>query len=168
MGSNHTLRTNSIKSTTNQIFLWVDYMPLKGPEMDIVALKGMLDDYARHFNSGNIEEWLSLWNRNGVNMMHSVPAIVGIDEIRIEMEPIFRNYTVELTINEILDIIVDHDIGLTRCNYTLKMKNSKGKRVPGIPDGKTLTIYERQPDGSWEITYDCSNSNSRRISFPSK
>ncbi|MBT6605362.1 hypothetical protein HOB36_09775 [Candidatus Bathyarchaeota archaeon] len=143
-------------------------MPLKGPEMDIVALKGMLDDYARHFNSGNIEEWLSLWNRNGVNMMHSVPAIVGIDEIRIEMEPIFRNYTVELTINEILDVIVDHDIGLTRCNYTLKMKNSKGKRVPGIPDGKTLTIYERQPDGSWEITYDCSNSNSRRISFPSK
>ena len=99
-------------------------------------------------------------------MMHSIPAIVGIDEIRTEMAPIFRNYTVELTINEILDVIVDHDTGITRCNYTLKLKNSKGKRVPGIPDGKTLTTYARQPDGSWEITYDCSNSNSRKISFP--
>jgi ketosteroid isomerase-like protein len=140
-------------------------MQQKGPEKDIAALKGMLYDYAGHFNSGNFEEWLSLWNRDGVHMMHSVPAIVGIDEIRAEMAPIFRNYTVELTINEILDVIVDHDFGLTRCNYTLKLKNSKGKRVPGIPDGKTLTIYARRPDGSWEITYDCSNSNSRRVNI---
>jgi len=140
-------------------------MLLKGPEKDIAALKGMLYDYAEHFNSGDFEKWLSLWNRDGVHMMHSVPAIVGIDVIRAEMAPIFRNYTVELTINEILDVIVDHDFGLTRCNYTLKLKNSKGKRVPGIPDGKTLTIYARQPNGSWEITYDCSNSNSRRVNI---
>ena len=80
------------------------------------------------------------------------------------MEPIFRNYTVELTINEILDVIVDHDTGIIRCNFILKLKNSKDKRVPGIPDGKTLTTYARKPNGSWEIIYDCSNS--RKISFP--
>lgn len=94
-------------------------MPLKGPEKDIAALKGMLEAYAGHFNRGNFEEWIALWNKNAVQMMHSAPARVGIDEIRKVMGPIFRNYTGELTINEILDVIVDHDFGLTRCNFHL-------------------------------------------------
>jgi ketosteroid isomerase-like protein len=141
-------------------------VPLKGSEKDIAALKGMLEVYVGHFNKGDFEEWMALWNKNAVQMMHSVPATVGVDAIRKVMSPIFKNYTVEITINEILDVEVDHGFGLTRCNYTMKLKDSKGKRVPGIPDGKTLTIYARQPDGSWEITYDCSNSNSRRIIFP--
>lgn len=121
----------------------------------------MLEAYARHFNCGNFEQWLSLWNKNGVQMMPYVPARVGIDEIRAVMKPVFKNYTVELRINEIQDVIAYHDSGLTRCKYSLTLIDRKGNRITGDPDGKTLTLYSRQPDGSWEIMYDCSNTNAR-------
>jgi len=34
-----------------------------------------------------------------------------------------------------------------------------GETIHAMPDAKALTLYERQPDGSWKIVYDCFNSN---------
>lgn len=99
-------------------------------------------------------------------MMPYVPASEGIDQIRAVMQPVFRNYSVELTINEIQDVLVYHDSGVTRCTYSMKLKDKNGNRVPGIPNGKTLTMFGRQPDGKWRIHYDCSNSNSRNVRIP--
>jgi len=116
-------------------------------------------------NNGDFEGWLSLWNQDGVQMMPFIPAREGIEEIRAVMEPVFKKYTVELSINEIQDVIAYHDSGLTRCKYTLTLIDQKGRRIQGDPDGKTLTLYTRQPDGSWKIIYDCSNTSSRKRSF---
>jgi len=52
------------------------------------------------------------------------------------------------------------DLGLTRCTYTLKMTpKAGGETIIAMPDGKALTLYERQSDGSWKIKYDIFNSN---------
>ena len=125
----------------------------------------MLEAYAMHMNNGDFEGWLSLWNRDGIQMMPFVPAREGIEEIRAVMEPVFKKYTVELSINEIQDVIAYHDSGLTRCTYTLTLIDQKGRRIQGDPEGKTLTLYTRQPDGSWKIIYDCSNTSARKRSF---
>jgi steroid delta-isomerase-like uncharacterized protein len=34
-----------------------------------------------------------------------------------------------------------------------------GETIHAMRDGKALTLYERQSDGSWKIVYDCFNSN---------
>jgi ketosteroid isomerase-like protein len=34
-----------------------------------------------------------------------------------------------------------------------------GDRIEAMPDGKALTLYERQSDGTWKIVCDCFNSN---------
>jgi hypothetical protein len=52
-----------------------------GPESDITALKGMLEAYTHHLNSGNFDEWLSLCSKNGVQMMPYIPARVSIKEM---------------------------------------------------------------------------------------
>jgi ketosteroid isomerase-like protein len=35
----------------------------------------------------------------------------------------------------------------------------KEKGEPIFVDGKYLTIYKKQADGSWKISHDCYNSN---------
>ena len=31
--------------------------------------------------------------------------------------------------------------------------------INAVPEGKALTLYDRQADGGWKISYDCFNSN---------
>lgn len=95
-----------------------------------------------------------------------VPSAEGKDAIRKVMKPIFEKYSMELRIREIQDTLAYHDSGVTRCTYTMKMTEKDDRRAPGIPDGKTLTLWGRNPDGEWKIQYDCSNANSRKREYP--
>lgn len=141
-------------------------MTERGPEKDVAAIKAALLDYAKHMTEGNFDEWMALWGPFAVQMMPFVPAVEGKEEIRKVMKPIFEKYDMELTIREVQDVLAYIDSGVTRCVYTLKMKGKEGSRAPGIPDGKTLTLWGRNPDGEWKIQYDCSNSNSRKREYP--
>ncbi len=141
-------------------------MTERGPEKDVAVIKATLEAYARHLNEGNIEEWMSLWGPMAVQMMPFVPAVEGKDAIREVMKPIFEKYTVELTIKEIQDVLAYLDSGVTRCTYSMKLTDENGRRVPDVPDGKTLTLWGRNQDGAWKIHYDCSNANSRKREYP--
>ena len=66
----------------------------------------------------------------------------------------------ELAIVEIEDTHVGGDKGLTRCVYSLiGTPKEGGEAVNIMPNGKALTLYGRQSDGTWKIVYDCFNSN---------
>ena len=39
------------------------------------------------------------------------------------------------------------------------VKHKAGGETIAMPDGKALTLYKKQADGSWKIAYDCFNAN---------
>jgi len=83
------------------------------------------------------------------------------------MKSAFDRMNIDLTINKIIDAKVYGKMGLTVCTYTMKMTPKKGgNTINAVPDGKVLTIYEKQPDGSWKIAYDCSNLSKRTFAPP--
>ena len=85
---------------------------------------------------------------------------VGKSEIREAMSPPFEAMDLEMVLHEIEDGRIRGDSGLTRCRYSLKgTPKNGGESVEIMPDGKALTLYNRQPDGSWKIVYDCFNSS---------
>ena len=128
---------------------------------DEQALRQTLLDYVNHMNKGDFTQWLSLWSEEAVQMPPYVPAWVGKEKIGKAMKPVFEKNKIELKIKAVNDVIVHHDMGLTRCVFTLALVDGNGKRIPLYPEGKTLTIYARQKDGSWKITHDCSNVSTR-------
>ena len=66
----------------------------------------------------------------------------------------------KLELRSIDEVTVFGSLGLTRCTYSLMATPKGGGDPVGLmPDGKALTLYRRQSDGSWKITYDCFNSN---------
>jgi ketosteroid isomerase-like protein len=129
---------------------------------DEQALMKTLLEYVNYMNTGDFEKWLSLWNEEAVQMQPYVPALVGVEKIGKAMRQVFEKNKIEIYIKEINEVIVHHDMGLTRLDYTLTLVDRNGKRIPLYPEGKTLTIWSRQKDGSWKITHDCSNLSTRR------
>ena len=129
-------------------------------EADITAIKEMLKQYAVITNAGDWDRWISLWADDGVQMPPDDPARVGKEQIREGMGPAFDGMNLDITIHSLEKTKVYGDLGLTRCTYTLKATpKAGGAEIVLEPDGKALTLYERQPDGSWKIVYDCFNSN---------
>jgi len=128
-------------------------------EADITAIKEMLNQIAVGYNTGDFDLWISLWADDGVLMPPDTPAIIGKEQIREGMKPLFDQMTFDIVITSIEDAKVYGDLGLTRCTSTFAMTPKAGGETINIPDGKGLTLYERQSDGSWKIVYDCYNSN---------
>ena len=131
----------------------------EGRKSDITAIKEMLNQYAVGVNTGDFDLWISLWTDDGVQMPPDTPVRIGKEQIREGMKPAFDQMNLDIAIT-IEEAKVYGDFGLTRCRYTLKMTpKAGGETINAMPDGKALTLYERQSDGSWKIVYDCFNSN---------
>lgn len=129
-------------------------------ETDIASIRGVLNQYAMSICDGDLDLWISLWTDNGTQMPPDAPACVGRMQILKEMKPAFDEMSMELTILNIEDTKIYGDFGLTRCKYSLKMTpKAGGETINAMPEGKALTLYERQSDGSWKIAFDCFNSS---------
>ena len=129
-------------------------------EADIAAIKEMSKKYAAATNAGDLDSWLSLWDDDGVRMPPNAPSRSGVAQITEEMKPIFEQFSADLKITSIEDAMVFGDIGFSRCSYSLTATpKAGGDKIIVEPDGKALTIWKRQVDGSWKIFIDCFNSN---------
>jgi uncharacterized protein (TIGR02246 family) len=127
---------------------------------DITALKEILNQFAIGVNTGDLDLWTSLWANDGVQMPPNLPSRIGKEQIREGMKPGFDQMILDITINSIEEVKVYGDLGVIRCTYTSKMTpKAGGETITTTPDGKALTLLERQSDGSWKIVYDCFNSN---------
>jgi uncharacterized protein (TIGR02246 family) len=129
-------------------------------EAELTAIKEVLNQYAIGCNTGDFDLWISLWADEGVQMPPGAPARVGKEQIRAAMKPAFDQMNLDIVLLGIQEAKVSGDSGLTRCTYTLKMTpKAGGETINAMPDGKALTLYEKQSDGSWKIVYDCFNSS---------
>jgi len=127
---------------------------------DILAVKKILEKWEVTINAGDFEGWISLWANDGVQMVHGVPSRSGVAQITTEMKPTFEQFIYSIKIVSIEEARVFGDIGLTRCRYNLTLTpKTGGDKIIAEPDGKALTIYQRQSDGEWKVIYDCFNSN---------
>lgn len=133
---------------------------MTGDASEVTAIKGVLEQYAHTIRAGDFERWLSLWADDGVQMPPEAPTRVGKDAIQAGMKPAFDAMDLSITIHEVEDAQTWGDHGLTRCRYSLALTpKSGGETIHAMPDGKALTLYRRQADGSWKIIYDCFNSS---------
>jgi uncharacterized protein (TIGR02246 family) len=127
-------------------------------EADIAAIREVLGQYAVACNTDDFDLWMSLWARDGTRMAPNAPAQIGKEQIREAVKPLFEGMNLDMNIH-IEEAEVYGDLGLTRCTFTLKVTpKAGGEEIVVYPDGKALTLYERQSDGSWKIAYDCFNT----------
>ena len=157
--SNWLLLTTILVITSAMLFFTFSYkMEVDSMGDDITAINEVLPQYAVAVNTGDFDLWISLWADDGVQMPPGTPSRIGKEQIGEAAKPAFDKMNRDITIH-IEEAKVYGDLGLTRCTYTLKMTPKAGGETITLPDGKALTLYGRQSDGSWKIIYDIFNSN---------
>jgi ketosteroid isomerase-like protein len=129
-------------------------------ESDKAAISNIYSLYASSANSSDFDAWISLWAGYGWQMQPGAYTREGIAEITAGMKPGFELFdiVVDITSEDYIQIYGDIAVGV--CNYNIyATPKAGGDRFPIEPDGKALTIFERQSDDTWKILFDCVNTN---------
>jgi len=122
------------------------------------AVQDTMDKYSIAMNAENSDLWILLWDENGMQMPPGAPAVVGKPAIEKGIRGSHQALDwEEFTIN-LEEVQVAGDWGFARGTYSASITPKAGGETAFL-DGKYLTIFKRQPDGSWKIFRDCFNSN---------
>jgi ketosteroid isomerase-like protein len=125
-----------------------------------VKIKERIYDYQKAINNGDFESWLNLWSEEGIQMPPSTSLKIGIDHIRGANKFLFHDLTLRMDVMKFPAIKVFNDIGISVCEYRIMgERKDGGEKVVIMENGKALTIFKKQDDGSWKIIFDCFNSN---------
>jgi uncharacterized protein (TIGR02246 family) len=151
-----------------QVLIWLLTVAIVVPlgcstqrEADVEAAMTAVDEiwqrYSSSLNSGDIDAWIALWTDDGIQMPPNSPPVVGKDQIRERNKGVLDQFSFDIGItNE--EVGVAGDWAYARGTYTASLTPKNGGEAIFI-DGKYMTIFGRQPDGSWKIHRDIFNSN---------
>ena len=121
------------------------------------AVNQIWDQFSSALNSGDLDVWLSLWTDDGVQMPDGEPAVVGKQRIRERMKNVFDQFNLNMVITN-KEAASAGELAYARGTYKFTVTPKAGGQA-AVFDGKYMTIFEKQPDGSWKIHRDIFNSN---------
>lgn len=140
------------------VLIVASVLPLPASAEDAVdeaAIMAVWDTYETARVAGDADGWLALWDEDGIQMPPGTPArgkgvlVVGVPKAFAAMPASAMEIAPE-------EIVIMGDWAFSRGNYTAAL-TSQGNAVN--VDGKFMTIFRRQDDGSWKIYRDIFNSN---------
>ncbi len=114
--------------------------------------------YSEAVNAGDTDLWISLWDENGIQMPPDAPARKGKQVIEEAMRGAYQTLDYEKCMINNEEVEVFGDFGFARGNGSYFVTPKVGGETIFL-EGKYLTIFKRQPDGSWKIYRDCFNFN---------
>jgi ketosteroid isomerase-like protein len=126
-------------------------------EADVAAIQKIWEGYTTGVNTGDANLWISLWDENGIRLAPDAPAVHGKAQILPGVQKAFGAFKLKIDIRS-EEIVILGDRAFSSGTFTRKMAPKTGG-PESFFEGKFLTIFKRQPDGSWKIYRDCFNSN---------
>jgi ketosteroid isomerase-like protein len=124
-------------------------------EADMAAIQEIWKNYAKAATTGDAALWLSLWDENGIQLPPDTAARPKkvLDEVYPKAFSMMKIHTMNINVEE---SVIIGDFAYCRGTYTSDRTINNNKVSV---DGKFLTLFRRQEDGSWRIYRDCFNSN---------
>jgi uncharacterized protein (TIGR02246 family) len=108
--------------------------------------------------NGDADTYMALWDENSIKMGPGKPAVFGKKAIDEGKRKSFSTNVIVSQIINVEETKVSGSLGFARGTYTAIIKPKAGGTTANV-DGKFLTIFRKQSDGSWKIFRDCYNSN---------
>ena len=99
----------------------------------------------------------ALYAPDGMVMMSSMPAWKGKADIETKLKEMYDGWDfkdVKLTVQ---DVDVAGDLAVETGTYSMTMVPKGAKAM--ADNGKYITVWKRQPDGSWKVYRDIMNSD---------
>ena len=122
------------------------------------AVEEIYTEYVASLEAGDSNRWLAQWTEDGVQLPPGAPPNIGTEMIGKRNRGMLEKFTVEMEINTDEVTVAGDDLAFARGLYTATLTPKAGGDSVAI-DGKFLTVFQKQPDGSWKIYRDIFNSN---------
>jgi uncharacterized protein (TIGR02246 family) len=123
------------------------------------AVKKVVYDYRDAINSNDFEKWLSIWTDDAIEMPPNTSIKNGRGHIRGANKKIFEDLKLNMEILRFPAVQIFNDIGIVVVEYRLDGETQTGEKLKLMEEGKALTVFRLQSDGSWKIAFDCFNSS---------
>jgi uncharacterized protein (TIGR02246 family) len=122
------------------------------------AQRIITDRYAATVITGDTDGLMALWDDAATQMPPDSPMVKGKDAIREGFRSGFQRVVYERFDIRQEETRHDGQFGFALGNYTYTLsRRESGEKL--TREGKYLTIYRQQSDGSWKIHVDCFNLN---------
>ena len=133
---------------------------LAGAEDD--SFRAAVEDIFATYSAANmnkdVDGWIALWDEEGIKMSPNIHSIVGKEAIR---EFKHRKSQSPDDLEQIIkaeDTQLAGDFGFAHGTYFVSV-TPKGGGEAKTKEGKFLTIFKKQADGSWKIYRDSVSDN---------
>ncbi len=127
---------------------------------DVQAVKDVEAAWAKDANSKDADKWASYFAEDGIGLYPGAGALNGKAAIKAAMAPYFTDPNFALSFQSTHAMASKGgDMVYSLGTYTMTMTNPKTKK-PMTDKGKYLTVYAKQPDGTWKAVADTFNSDS--------
>lgn len=129
--------------------------PCALPASDVEWIESLIAEHEAQVLAGDYDAMLTSFSGEVLVMMPNRPVITGREEVRkfqSEFPPI-DEYKLDA-----LDILGCGDFAVARGTYSMSMA-IEGAPDPYTDSGKWIQVLRKQPDGTWAIIMDISNSD---------
>jgi uncharacterized protein (TIGR02246 family) len=137
-------------------------------EADINAVKDLEVAWNKDTALRDPEKWASYFAEDAAILMPNEPMILGKDKARQALKAMLAdpNFGVRFEATRV-EASKGGDLVYTIGTYTMTMSDPKDKK-PMSDKGKYVTVYKKQPDGTWKAVADMINSDLPPPSAPAQ
>lgn len=127
---------------------------------DLQAVKDVEAAWVKDVTTKDPDKWASYFAEDGSGLYPGAGILDGKAAIKAAMTPILADPNFSLTFQSTRAMASKGgDMVYSQGTYTMTMTDPKTKK-PMTDKGKYLTVYTKQPDGSWKAIADTFNSDS--------
>ena len=114
--------------------------------------------FARSMAEGGLDAWVQHFAPEGA-MISGQGEITGEPYIRAAMAPVLTDSTVAFTWSpQRARVAESGELGYTVGDYRISRRDSTGQVAETLDRGKYVSIWRRQPDGTWKVVADIGSS----------
>jgi uncharacterized protein (TIGR02246 family) len=134
--------------------------PLDTRVADVQAVKNLEAVAAKQANAKDAEKWSEFFAEDASGLFPGGGILDGRPSIKAAIAPLFADPNFSLSLRSTRAMASKGgDMVYLQGTYTMTMTDPKTKK-PMTDKGKYLTIFTKQPDGSWKAIADTFNSDS--------
>lgn len=127
---------------------------------DLQAVKDVETAWVKDVATKDPDKWASYFTDDGSGLYPGGPTLNGKAAVKAAMTPVMADPNFSLTFQSTRSVASKGgDMVYSQGTYVMTMTDPKTKK-PMTDKGKYLTVYMKQPDGSWKAIADTFNSDS--------
>ncbi len=130
-----------------------------GRVADAAAIRQLLAASEKNFAARDFDEVMKFYSSDAVVFLPDKPMIKGADAIKAAMRDAFGNPNVAVTVKpDSVEVASSGDVAYGYGTGTSTITDPGTKAVTTV-QSKWVTVFKKQPDGSWQAVADIYNSD---------